>query len=106
MKHLVIAAAAAMLATPALAADFEFSFSKAAPTQQTYQNLESAAERHCFTRGHKPLFQRRMEQRCYDAVMDEVVNSIGDQKLASLHDAAKRGDRQNKIAEAARPGRG
>lgn len=106
MKRIMIAAIIAMFATPALAADFEFTFAKTAPAHQTYQNLENAAERHCKSWGRKPLAEMRRQQRCYDLIIDEVVDAIGDQQLASLHDAVKRGERPRQLAEATRAPRG
>ncbi|MEQ8406579.1 MAG: UrcA family protein [Oceanicaulis sp.] len=82
--------AAAALSAPALAQDaptFEFTVDRGALTSETdvrraYQRLESEAGRYCQA---LDLVDSRATARCRFDVVANVVNAVGEERLAEYH---------------------
>lgn len=90
--------AAAALTAPALAQDaptFEFTVERGALTSETdvrraYQRLEAEAGRYCQS---LDLVDSRATARCRFDVIANVVDAVGEERLASYHREQMREDR-------------
>ncbi len=84
----------AVLASAILAASqYEFSYQQyeletARGRAALYERIVQTARSECITPGRLPLNRSVKERACAKRITNEIVSTIGDQRLAALHGAA------------------
>ncbi len=89
LKTVITAFAAAALASPALAQDFEFDYHKdelsnARAADAMYDRLADRVESYCTTPGRKALTARAQEEACIRTLMDDAVDAFDDPRMDRL----------------------
>lgn len=66
-----------------------FTYSRSAPAEQVYADLQLTAERVCRESGPRPLFLRKHERGCVAAAVQDAISRIGRVDIADLHTRAR-----------------
>lgn len=81
-------------AAPAQAGDFKFRYARSeletpAGVEALYDRIEKRAERACVNRDRIALWRAGVEEKCIETVVNEIVEKIGDPRLAAAHEMAQ-----------------